>query len=255
MAIGKYFGWLRFAPIWVGLMSGSFSIFREAIALFSQNPSPFWQRNVFWACVWTTCVLSLILAWYLERRERINEQVKNTLPEIVGEIKRVGVSAFDDYFLSVESRITSNRAETTISDFSLTVTYEGHTYEGVGEPVKEYYLEREIHHPAPFETTTETRYFPLEDLAKDNRVPFTRGASRTGWLRFLVRGVKPFSGFATAEGKEQFLKEGVKLVLTVYDGYGNPHPITYVSHGASQSVAIKRIPDVGEWTPLTPYLR
>jgi hypothetical protein len=252
MAIGKYFGWLRVAPIWVGFMSGSFSIVREAVILFSDNPNPIWQRNLFWSCVLVAFIVSCLMAWVLKHQELLAEKAKNERPDIKGEIEAVDVDGYGDHFFSLKVRLTSGRAATTISGFKLTVAWGGQTYQAEDAPVKEYFIERNVLHPMPFETQTDTRFFSLEDLAKDNGVLFVKGTHREGWLRFLVRGVPVFNSFSTSDGREQFLKEGAELVLTVFDGYGNSYPIRYVSPGVPQGIKIRRIPELPEWIPLTP---
>jgi hypothetical protein len=246
----NYLSLFKVVPIWAAIMTGSLSLVREAVTLFAQSPDPIWQKNIFWSCVWIAFIVSAITAWVLKHQELLAEKAKNASPEITGEIEKVHAESFVDCFLTIKVRIANNRAATTISGFSLAVKFEGGIHEGQSATVNEYFIERREYHPIPFETQSETLYDPLKDLAKDNDVLLVQRAHRTGWLRFVFIFEALDSRFVTYDGKEQFLKEGVELVLTVKDAFGNPHLINYVSRGEPQHVVIRRIQEPPEWKEL-----
>src|SRR5205814_1392647 len=130
-------------------------------------------------------------------KARLEEELKNTRPEITGKILAVHVDANflmdgkgpdieQECFLTVHALIESKRADTTIQELKLTLNLDGQEYEARSAPVAEYHIEKELRHPAPWETSVEKVFEPLKDLAERNHILFTKGEHREGWLRFVI---------------------------------------------------------------------
>jgi hypothetical protein len=221
--ISKYFGWLRVVPIWAGLMSGSFSIVREIVGLYSTNPSPFWQKNVFWSCVWITFVIAMLIAWFIKNQELNAEKAKREKPDIQGEIKEVhefsgtSNSGFD-YFFTLNVFLRNKGRAIGIRDYSLRMIQGDHTYTGEKSSLKSYCLERKEPHPGKSFAGTEMKAveYPLLDLGDMKNVPLD-SVGRDGWIRFAVRGVRFFEDEWEEDGNTRILKK-VELTIIADDG-------------------------------------
>ena len=71
----SYWVWLRWIPLTVALMSGIFSIYREAYSLYVGHIP---AKSLFWECVWLSFVISAATAWVQEHRKYLAEVEKNS---------------------------------------------------------------------------------------------------------------------------------------------------------------------------------
>jgi hypothetical protein len=184
----KYLSLLKVIPIWGAVMTGSLSLVREAVTLFSQRPDPIWQKNIFWSCVWIAFIISITTAWVLKHQELIAEKTKNEKPDIQGETKEVffdqtfnvelfdGEHNYEDFCFTINLYISNHRAETTIKEFKLALIARGRLCGGEKHSADGFYVQRRAGRER------------LIDVEESNDVPLKH--SRNGWLRFVVIGVE-----------------------------------------------------------------
>jgi hypothetical protein len=90
MPVDARWSWFKVVPLWMAIMSGTLSIFREAYGIFTGHPID--PKSIFWACARIAFVLSAAAAWVQEHRARVDEREKNEKPELVGGITGVSKS-------------------------------------------------------------------------------------------------------------------------------------------------------------------
>lgn len=72
--------WLKIVPLWIAIMSGSLSVFREAYGIFVAQPVD--SKSIFWQCAWIAFVVSAAIAWWQEHHALTVERSKNQRPEV-----------------------------------------------------------------------------------------------------------------------------------------------------------------------------
>jgi hypothetical protein len=241
MEINKSFGWLKVAPLWVGFMSGSFSIIREVVILFSDNPSPIWQRNMFWACVWVTFVVSMVTAWYLKNQELIAEKAKNLYPEITGKmldafvlVRTTRSSVLVTFITLWVSLVNTRPTVAAIEKYELTVIVDGKAYPARQISMRDLVVERPEFDKFGLPNLDGGVIEEFEDLEKEKYTPHERGVPFKGWLHFAL---------------VEKLVEGsmdCRLVLKITDGLGKPHivegkPSKWGSANVAHVINVNRI--------------
>jgi hypothetical protein len=197
----RYFGWVKFVPLSVGLMTGIVGGIREAVITFADHPEPMWQRKLFWACVWISCYAALVVAWVLKQRELIREQAKSEFASFDGEIldfelwpkleETIGPKA--DFEIGQELGIltrlrigfVNNGAASTISNFSFVLHGRSKSY--IANWAEEYQLQRVNFSPSGRDIKTES-VENLNDITNGSRL-FTRGEHGEGFLEFVTYGI------------------------------------------------------------------
>lgn len=219
--MSKYLGWLKFVPIWLGLMSGSFSIIREVALLYSETPSPIWQKTLFWSCVKITFFPSMIVAWVIKHNELLTERAKNAKPNIGGKIKEVHVSKhfsllskaisdefYDGFYFAIRVYAANQGAATTISEFKFVLTSNGCSYIGEKASLEGYYIERRDDPTFLLGVESHIAREDLTDIEDSNDEPLDH--TRNGWLRFRV---------STIPQAENDVERQMEIELTAIDKY------------------------------------
>ena len=206
-------------------MSGCFSIIREVVTLYSEKPNPFWQKHLFWSCVWITFIISSITAWVLKQRELLTEREKNAHADIGVEIQEVynedtvregGISPnhIDGYF-TLRVHLVNKGRPIAIRRFELQVNYDKGVRLTSTTPLNHLAFEykRTV-------TPKESYYFSKEEAEQGPLIELSRnlidsGDNREGWLRFVL----------TEVSNEQ-LEEMKGITLLVVDAESNIHKAT-----------------------------
>lgn len=217
----RYFGWL---PFWAGIMSGTLSVAREAVSLFADQPSQFWQRSVFWSCVWIAFVVSMFAWVYQKERELRAEKAKHAYPDIGGKVLKVFVDCgFGEreligarWYILIKMRLSNTGADTNIATYALTIETSNSSYLAVEKEIKglRFYPDPEFDRIGEREEITGIG-------GREKSKPLITGMAEEWWFRgempeSLVRGLE--GQILKAEGFE-------RLIFHITDGYGRPHQI------------------------------
>lgn len=126
------FSWLGFArvvPMTIGLISGGLGVAQQIVLLYTDNPSPIWQRQLFWSIVWIAFVLSAIVAWVIEHRkvralevEMEKSQFADFVPKILE--PRVAVADWHgetNTIITLMAEVRNLGAASIVSDWKLRI--------------------------------------------------------------------------------------------------------------------------------------
>ncbi|HEV7857445.1 MAG TPA: hypothetical protein VGO91_02240 [Pyrinomonadaceae bacterium] len=223
-----YWGWLKIAPIWVALMSGSFSLIREVVGYYQPEHTD--PKPLFRLLGWTCFFISAVIAWIIKQRELVDEKAKNARPEITGEILEVyfqptaalsKVPVLTDLYITIKVYLVNTRPkQTTIKKYALMVNTDEGEYYAEETPIDgDLRLKREQRHqvilglPA---SKIEPVLDELPGLGHQRHIALTEGNGREGWLRFVLAEV----ALDTTK-----IQEGI-TTLTIVDAFGTQHKIT-----------------------------
>jgi hypothetical protein len=158
---------------------------------------------------------------------RLDEE--RTEPYIKGELKEVHIESWfpPDYakqgsivwYVTIYVHIVNLRAVTTIQDYRLALSVQGHEYEGHPVSLASYYITRRVERPVHLEIYIDEVEEALVDLRQFNLTPLEHNIGRAGWLRFKVSGIPILEDDAPQRSDE------MSLVLYVVDAIGKSHSI------------------------------
>jgi len=64
---GSGWSWLKIVPVWIGLMSGVFSVFREIVGIYFPRIGN--AESMFWSWTRITFIVSAFIVWWQMRQE------------------------------------------------------------------------------------------------------------------------------------------------------------------------------------------
>jgi len=177
----------------VARMGGGLGIFFAFLAAYFAFVA---GHNI--ALLWVLALLAFLFAsyrvWAKERRALLAEQTKNANPDIHGEIKEVyfdhevsmdksgpnsagDFEVFYDFVFTIRVFVKNLGIKTTVEGYRLVLDGAGFVHEGERVALDDYYIRR-----------SGMKEGRIDDIETRNDEPLE--TSRSGWLRFVVRGVK-----------------------------------------------------------------
>jgi hypothetical protein len=223
-------GWFKRVPLFVALMSGIFSLYRELYGYYSGHLPP---RNLFWSCVLMALIISSTVAWWQEHAEVVRLKANAKVPDIDVKLKEVALQPLwgdktGVAWVVVHIRLhnTTPECPTTIDDYQVVLTIEGKEYDGQVRSV---------------ESFAETFTYPvvvqiykdglrdIRDLITQDK-PLKRSSPVDGHLVFFFHNLPrwpivndvPISGeHPTMGGRLKDTTE--KLTVVVTDPFGKKH--------------------------------
>ncbi|MFN2479860.1 MAG: hypothetical protein ABR554_00045 [Pyrinomonadaceae bacterium] len=207
-------------------MTGLLGGIREYIVLSAAHPDPLWQRSLFWACVWVSCYIALIIAWLQKQGELRAEKRRLEYPDIRGSLVKVFFGVHKDFdeiwelnqlVIAVKVRLENHSpVPTNITNCRLDVNTDKGTFTAVKADVAGFTFR-----PDPrFDSSVNVE--SLSDISsRDSDEMLVRGRAEYWWFR----GKLPVH-HSSEEDAGRVSQDDIKEILFwVTDGLGKQHPI------------------------------